>query len=92
MTLFASMAAIVSVLKVAASSYAWRHGMERNPMPPDVHRWFARAGTTPVCLFLLSFPVAFVSTPLAVAVWILAMPVGAVLDRRRPPGAERWLP
>jgi hypothetical protein len=35
--------------------------------------------------------VAFVSPQLAIVVWFLAIPLGRLLDRRLPQGAERYL-
>ena len=49
------------------------------------------ASLSPVVMFALSVPVAFVDTRLAVVLWFLAIPLGRLLDRRRPEGSEQYL-
>ena len=45
----------------------------------------------PVLFFLLSIPIAFVSTTLAVCVWFLGIPLAAVAERWKPEGADELL-
>ena len=40
--------------------------------------------------FALSIPVAFVNSGLAIAVWLLAIPVGLWANRKAPPGADEY--
>jgi hypothetical protein len=49
------------------------------------------ASLSPVMMFALSVPIAFVRPRLAVLVWFLAIPLGRLLDRRLPEGAEQYL-
>ena len=59
--------------------------------PEDVYRWALVASLSPVMMFALSVPIAFVRPRLAVLVWFLAIPLGRLLDRRLPEGAEQYL-
>ncbi len=43
-----------------------------------------RASLIPVAVFLVSIPIAFVNTYIAIASWVLSGPAQAVLDRRKP--------
>jgi hypothetical protein len=49
------------------------------------------ASLSPVALFALSVPVAFVSAQLAIVLWFLAIPFGRLLDRFQPEGSDRYL-
>ena len=40
--------------------------------------------------FALSIPVAFINSGLAIAVWLLAIPVGLWANRKAPPGADEY--
>ncbi len=46
---------------------------------------------SPVVFFLLSIPVAFVSTPLAACMWFLGVPFAAIAQRWKPEGADELL-
>ena len=87
--LYALTIAVVSGLEVVLLAYAYRARLLREALPADVYRWEVTASTSPVILFLLSIPVAFVSTIAAVAVWFLFIPVQTLLlDPRKPRGAR----
>src|SRR4029079_6531768 len=45
----------------------------------------------PVIFFILSIPVAFVSTPLAVCCWFLGIPIAAIAERWKPEGGDELL-
>ena len=53
--------------------------------------WYLLASLSPVLLFAISLPVAFVEPRLAILLWFLAIPLGMLLDRYRPAGAERYV-
>jgi uncharacterized membrane protein len=89
---FAVNLAAVSALEAALLGYAWRRDLYREAVPRDVIRWELTMSLAPVALFALSMPIAFLSTWAAVATWFGSLPVQAVLDRRRPPEAERYFP
>jgi uncharacterized membrane protein len=90
--LYALAVAAVSGLEVALFARAYRAELLRRRIPPDVYRWGAWVAFSPVIFFLLSIPVAFVSTVAAVAVWFLALPAQVfVFDRHKPPRADELL-
>jgi uncharacterized membrane protein len=91
-SLYAVSVAAVSGLEVALFARAYRAKLLRRDIPADVYRWGAAVSFSPVVFFLLSVPVAFVSTVAAVVVWFLAIPAQAVVfDRRKPPRTDELL-
>ena len=81
-------------------SAAWRSSSSATPtdrdllqrkLPPDVYRYGVAMSLSPVLFFLLSIPVAFVSTTLAVCCWFLGIPLAAVAERWKPEGADELL-
>jgi uncharacterized membrane protein len=81
----------VSTMEGVLFRHARRRRLFRTEWPEDVYRWELRASLSPVLLFALSVPVAFVQPRLAILLWFLSFPLGRLLDRRRPAGAERYL-
>lgn len=91
-SVYAVAVAAVSGLEVVLFARARSVGLLRRPIPTDVFRWGALAAFTPVIFFLLSVPVAFVSSGAAVALWFATVPFQIlVLDRRKPAGADELL-
>ena len=88
---YAVMVAIVSGLEVVLLRHAQRRGLLRETMPEEIFRWGAIQSLSPVAFFLLSVPLAFVSTTLAVVVWFGAIPFQVVSNRWKPPDADRYL-
>jgi uncharacterized membrane protein len=88
---FAVIVAAVSGLEVLLLRTAHHDRLLRRPLPDDVYRWALVGSASPVALFALSIPVAFLSTALAVAVWFAAVPLGLLLDRSKPAGADELL-
>jgi hypothetical protein len=61
-------------------------------LPDDVYRWGVMTSLSPVVFFVLSVPIAVLSTTLAVACWLLAVPFGLLAARRwEPPEAKKYL-
>jgi hypothetical protein len=60
-------------------------------MPDEVFRWGVRLSLSPLIGFVLSIPLAFVSTTLAVLVWFLPVPYQMFEDRRKPADADEYL-
>ena len=71
--------------------HAQRQGLFRKPVPPAVYRWAAMLSISPVVAFLLSIPVAFADTGLAVFVWFLAIPFQVIAARYKPEDADEYL-
>jgi uncharacterized membrane protein len=88
---FAANMIAVSVMEAVLFRHARRRGLLRQEWPEPVYRWTMLASLSPVMMFALSVPLAFIDTKLAVVLWFLAIPLGRLLDRRRPEGSERYL-
>jgi uncharacterized membrane protein len=88
---YAVAVAIVSGMEVVLFRHAHRAGLMFRPMPADVYRWSSAMSLSPVASFLLSIPVAFVDTSLAVAVWFAAVPFQIAADRFKPEAADEYL-
>lgn len=89
--LYAVNVALISGFEVLLLTHAHRAGLLERPMPEEVFRWSRLMSTSPVVYFLLSIPVAFLSTTAAVAVWFLGVPFSVIANRRKPPGADEYL-
>jgi uncharacterized membrane protein len=87
---YALAVAIVSGLELLLFRRAYRAGLLARQMPESVYRWGAMASSLPVVFFVLSVPVAFVSSVLAVIIWFLPAPTQLLVNRFRPPEAEGW--
>ncbi|MGZ5311939.1 MAG: TMEM175 family protein [Solirubrobacterales bacterium] len=88
---YAVTVAIVSGMEVVLFRHAHRAGLMFRPIPADVYRWSSAMSLSPVASFLLSIPVAFVDTSLAVAVWFAAVPFQIAADRFKPETADEYL-
>jgi uncharacterized membrane protein len=88
--IYAVNVAIVSGLEVVLFRHAHRRGLFRDEMPEEIYRWGAIQSASPVLFFLLSVPVAFASTEIAVACWFLGLPFAIITQRWAPEGAERY--
>jgi uncharacterized membrane protein len=87
---YAVIVATISGLEVVMFRYAHRHGLLEREMPEDVYRWGALMSAQPVAFFLLSVPVAFLHTGLAVAIWFLGVPFQTLVRRWRPEHADEF--
>lgn len=88
---FALNAAAVSTMEAVLFHHAARARLFRLDWPPDVVRWALVMSLSPVVLFLVSIPVAFVATWLAVVVWALALPLQLLLSRWQPADTDTYL-
>ena len=87
---FALNMAAVSTMEAVLLWHCGKAKLLSQTWPPAVLRWAVLMSLSPVLAFLVSIPVAFISTWLALACWGLTMPVQVVLDRRRPPDSNRY--
>ena len=90
-TTYAVNVAIVSGMEVVLFSYAYRHDFLERKLPREVFRFGAAMSLAPVVFFLISIPIAFVSTPLAACTWFLGIPLAAIAERWKPEGADELL-
>jgi hypothetical protein len=81
----------VSAMETVLLGYARRRRLFREDWPEDIYRWTRRSSLGRVLLFAASVPVAFVAPWLAILMWFLAIPLGMLLNRHRPVGAERYV-
>jgi uncharacterized membrane protein len=90
-TIYAVNVAVISGMEVVLFAHAKRNGLLQQELPRDVYRYGVAMSLSPVVFFLASIPVAFVSTPLAVCVWFLGIPLHAITERWKPEGADELL-
>src|SRR5512132_1808475 len=89
--IYACNVAAVSGMEVVLFRHAYRNGLLRTQPPVDVYRFGILMSLSPVLFFVVSIPFAFVSTTLAVVIWFLGVPLGAIADRWKPEGADELL-
>ena len=90
-TIYAVNLAIVSGMEVVLFSYAQNHDLLERKLPSDVYRFGAAMSLAPVVFFVLSIPVAFLSSGVAACMWFLSIPFTAVAQRWKPKGADELL-
>ena len=86
--LYAVNVGIVSAMEVVLFRRAYRAGLLRPKITPEVYRYGVLASLSPVAIFAISIPFAFLSTTLAVCMWFLAAPFGLWIARQAPEGAD----
>ena len=89
--IYAVNVAIVSGMEVVLFAWAHDHDLLERKLPRDVYRYGAAMSLAPVLFFVLSIPVAFISTTLAVCCWFLGIPLAAIAQRWKPEGADELL-
>ncbi len=87
---YAATVATISGLEVVLLRHAHRNGLFARAMPDDVYRWARASSLTPVVLFAASIPAAYLSSGLAVAIWLLAIPAGVIASRRAPDAIDDY--
>jgi uncharacterized membrane protein len=88
---YAATVAVVSGMEVVLYRHAHLNGLMTRKLPEDVFRWGMLTSSAPLAYFAISIPVAFVNTSIAVACWFLAVPLGILLNRRKPETADDYL-
>jgi uncharacterized membrane protein len=91
LTVYAVNVALISGFEVLLFRRAYRDGLFIRRMPEDVYRYGRLMSTAPVVIFLISIPIAFLSTTAAALVWLAGIPVGIWGNRQAPEGAEEYL-
>jgi TMEM175 potassium channel family protein len=90
--IYAVTVALVSGLEVVLFRHSHRAGLLRREMPEPVYRWGRTASSLPVLFMLLSVPIAFLNTVVAVLMWFGGVPAQMlILDPRKPAGADDYL-
>jgi uncharacterized membrane protein len=80
--LFALCLAAVSGMETVLFRLAYRHDLFRIDLGPQGYWYGMIQSTTPVVLFLISIPIAYWNTTVALLSWLLAIPAGYWIDRR----------
>jgi uncharacterized membrane protein len=88
---YAVAVAAVSGMEVVLFRHAQGRGLFQREMPDEVFRWGVRLSLSPLIGFLISIPLAFVSTTLAVVAWFLPVPYQVFENRRKPKHADEYL-
>jgi uncharacterized membrane protein len=89
--LFAACITIISGLETVILWHAMRSGLTRTwPVPRPAYRYALLQSTLPTLLLAASIPIAFASTTAATVMWILAVPLGRVIERLSPDGARAY--
>jgi uncharacterized membrane protein len=83
-SLFAINLAVVSGMETVLFAHSWRADLLAVRLSRPDYRWLTLMSLSPVPLFLLSIPVAWVSPPATLAVWALSPLVQAIAARWRP--------
>lgn len=89
-TIYAVSVAAVSGFEVVLYRHAHRHDLMTKKLPEDVYRWGAFMSLSPVFLFLLSIPLAFLHTWIAVASWYLFVPFMKIAVRWEPERTQEF--
>lgn len=79
--MFASSLILVSAMETVLFVHAHRAGLRKTPLTPEYFRAGLIESSVPTVLFLLSIPLAFVSTTIAMLSWLLSVPLGMVVSR-----------
>lgn len=87
--IYAASVSIISGMEVVQFRHAYRSGLLRNPISAEVYRWGVTNSLSPVAFFVISLPLAFVSTTFAVVCWFAVIPFSIFLGRWKPEGADR---
>lgn len=79
---FALCLAAISGMESVLFRIAYRHDLLARAISPEEYRVGMIQSSTPVALFLISIPIAFWNPTVALLSWLLAIPLGILLDRR----------
>jgi uncharacterized membrane protein len=89
---YALSVALISGLEVVQFRHAHRAGLLQREMPEPVYRWGRTASSLPVVFLVLSVPVAFLNTVVAVFMWFGSVPTQILLlNRRKPAGVDDYM-
>ena len=83
-SLFALTIAVIAWAEVVQLMYARRAGLLKQEISTEQYRWELVASLVPTVIFLASIPIAFLNPPLAMYCWLLTIPAGIFVGRRRP--------
>ncbi|RIK05878.1 MAG: hypothetical protein DCC49_12015 [Acidobacteria bacterium] len=82
--LLAACLATISTLEVVEFHYAYRKGLLARDIPDSAYRWAVAASLVPVGVFLVTSPLAFVSSTLCLMSWLVSIPISTLLEHKAP--------
>ena len=90
--LFALCLTFISGIETIMLWHAMRSGLTRvRPVPPPAYRYALLQSALPTVLIAASIPIALLSTTAATAMWILAIPLGRLVEWLAPEGARAYV-
>jgi len=89
--LFAVVLAVISGMEAVLFRHAHRSGHLERPLSERAYRYGMVQSLTPVVLFALSIPLAFLSPTLALLSWLLSVPLGFAAERRSRGEASEYM-
>ena len=90
--LFGLTLAMLSAFEVVMLDSSWRARLLKRDIPPDVFRWGRLASIVPVLLILVTLPLALLNASVTPLLWLLILPLEALIDRRKPADADEYFP
>jgi uncharacterized membrane protein len=87
---FALSMSAVSGLEIVLARHAHGARLMQPGIPPGAWTWAKRASLFPVAVFVLSIPIGFVNTTVALLCWLALAPIGHVINRRMPAEVLAW--
>ena len=90
--LFGLTLAMISAFEVVMLDYSWQARLLKRDMPSDVFHWGRLASILPVLLILVTLPLALINASVTPLLWLLILPLEALIDRRKPADAEEYFP
>jgi uncharacterized membrane protein len=89
-SLFAIDAAIISGCEGWLLYRSHRAELFREPLPENVYRYAMKTSLLPIVFFVISVPLAFVNTYVAIAVWFGEVPFEYLLAHNRPAESDAY--
>jgi len=90
--LFAICLTAISGIETLMLWHAMRAGLTRvRPVPRPAYRYALSQSALPAVLIAASIPIALLSTTAAIAMWILAIPLGRLVEWVAPAGARAYV-
>ena len=87
---FALSMSAVSFVEVVIIRHVDKAGLAREDVPEAAWPWGLAASSFPVAVFVLSIPIAFVNTSVALLSWFALAPIGYLIDSRMPPDVRAY--
>jgi uncharacterized membrane protein len=89
-TTYAIAIAAVSAMEVVLLRHAHRAGLFAKPMSEEIFRFGARMSLSPVLFFVISIPISFWSSEIAILTWFVSVPLGIWASRHAPDGYQEY--